>query len=168
MNRFLFVPFFLLIGCTTTPSKAKPEPAIVDNNAAPQEAEVDPIVGHWKAEGDDLFVIKADGTADNKQHKDTTNELVAACTKDGFDVSACSTPKILWKAHPTEASQYFMAFQMPLYISATEQEAGRCICIPEPGLPMIVQMTDNQLAFQTLAPSGAVIPGSGFQLQRVE
>ena len=170
-NLFLLGPFLLLIGCTTTPSRAKQAPSMVENStpaAASQEAEPDPIIGNWTTDGNDVFVIKEDGTVDNKQHTETTNELVQACTKDGFDVSECSIPKILWKKHPTGASQYFMAFQMPLYISATEQEAGRCICIPEPGLPMIIQMTDNQLAFQTLAPSGAVIPGSGFQLQRVD
>jgi len=170
-KRFLLGPVFLFISCATTPDtiQTETESVPVEHPAErPQSTEPDPIIGQWKADEDDVFVIKDDGTVDNEKHTEATLELVKTCTAEGFDVSPCSIPKILWKKHPTEAKQYFMAFQMPLFISASEQEPGRCICIPEPGLPMIVKMTDDQLAFQTLAPSGAVIPGSGFQLQRAD
>ena len=127
------------------------------------------ILGTWYDDMGDPHDFNEDGTVISPQFEAAAQAAVGACSASGFDVSACSEPRFLWRAHPSQPSVFLFAIRMPMTTSGEGEEPAQCFCLPEPGLPMIAHEVEENLKVLAVGPDGEPLPGvDGFTLTREE
>jgi hypothetical protein len=158
-------PLSVISLCALACSKPIP-PANATDSLSEVSTETAGIEGVWADNLQEVWRFNADGTVDNSTFKRATLNTAKTCTAAGFDVTACSQPRFLWRPHPQIADAFLFAVRVPLTSGSTENNDANCFCLPEPGLPMLAIQTDDSLEVSTVGPDGKPIPTSGYTLKR--
>lgn len=165
-HALLIAIVFNSLTCTKQVTPATPVETVPEEAPLTQDAPSFSIVGTWYDNFREPFVFSEDGTVENATFDNATLTTAATCQESGFDVSACSEPRFLWRPHPTNTDAFMLAVRLPLTTGASETSPAQCFCLPEPGLPMLAILKNGVLEVNTVGPDGTILQTSGYTLTR--